>query len=798
MPTIESRHLSRGCDNRAMPLAASTEMMKPKRLALAVSLALAAAFGPAHAVLERVGPVSTAPSVGGYPAWYQDTTGLALEFCDPKNQAEVDGGWCLLLPGDPPAVPEVFPAQFFDEHFYFAATAAAPARNNARALLVLAQEAAFAAGPPIPGDQVVFSRIRIVLNPVPATGTYRIIHPYGEDTFEAVAGERLFYTDDVGIACPQGSFDCALNSRLGPFLLPADAPGGAELPAITGPVPGKLYIASPDRIGPVTGSPLPDFIDSTGAQRNHNLFRIEGPVGSGLGVDPVSGATVDYVETVDFSLMGRVYAGTLPSRIGVERASYARDAAARKVDVFATAVETTQGRLPGQARPAAIAPQLSFFDAPCAGTVDPVTGAVSPPYSAPAGAASTQMFATAPGLHWGQAQPAALPSAVCVADIAARDAAGNIVPVYIPHVVTDEVSIGQALFDPGAGTLTVAASSSDTLAPPTLTLAYGSFRGDLVDGQITVPGLIAAPAHVRVLSSAFGMNAAQVSTGLAAGAPAPGGVPVAVNDSFSFLEDAGVQGLAILANDTNALGGTVTLTSAPRLGIALINADGTVSYTPNLNASGTDQFSYTVTVGTAVSNTGTVTLDITPVNDAPVAVADSYSAVANTPIQLNVLANDTDPDGAADLAAAVNVTQPTPAGASVSVAGGIVTFSAGAGGSYSFSYQAQDAAGAVSANAATVTVQVAAAETLNFTRAEYVRSKSRLRAQGSIAPAAGQTLTLAFVNAAGTVLGAAGSTVADAAGNWAVDAVVALPTGTTAVRATSSNGTVRSLALTLK
>jgi hypothetical protein len=769
-----------------------SKMSYPSKLkASALAVMLATASFSAQAVLERVGPVSPSPSVGGFPSWYQDTSGLTLEFCDPKNQAEVDGGWCLLLPGDVVA-PEVFPSNFFDEHFYYAANAIANTATGARALLVLATEAAFATGPAVPGDQVVFSRIRIVLSPAPVTGTYRFIHPYGEERVDAVAGERIFFTEDIGIGAP-GDFSGALNSRLGPFLLPATTPGGAEQPAVAGP--SGLYIADPNRIGPVTGSGLPDFTDSTGALRNHNIFRIEGPAGSGLGVDPLTGALVDYVETTDFSLMGRVFTGSLPGRVAVDRASYTRDATSQKVDVYATAAETTQGRVPAQPRPAPVAPQLSFYDAPCAGTVDPVSGVVSPPYSAPAGATKTQMFETAPGIHWGQNQPVALPAEVCLEDSAARDAAGNIVPAFIPSRVTDEVTISQAAYDPGAGTLTVAATSSDTAVPPTLSLAYGTYRGDLVGGTITVPGMIAPPSKVRVLSSAQGSKSYQVSTGVAAGAPAPGGIPVAANDAFGVIEDSGASVLSVLVNDTNAAGGTVTLSSATRLGSALVNPDGTVTYTPNPNASGTDQFTYTVTVGTAVSNTGTVSIDISPVNDPPTAVNDTFSAIANVAAQLNVLANDGDPEGAADLVAAVNVT--TPVGATVAVAGGIVSFTAPAG-TYSFTYQAQDAAGVISANTATATVTVAGIEALSFVRAEYVLSKSRLRAEGTISPAANQTVTVVFVDSAGTVLGSAGSAVADAAGNWFVDGVVPLPAGSTALRATSSNGTVQAQALSLR
>ena len=168
----------------------------PKSVALAVALAVTASS--AEAALERVGPPSSAPSIGGFPTWYMDTTGLALEFCDPRNASEIDGGWCLLLPGDPPAVPEVFPSLFFDEHFYFAATADVPTATGATAMLVMALESAFAVGAPVPGDQVVFSRIRYILNPAPVTGTYRFITPYGERSIDALAGERIFFTDDVG------------------------------------------------------------------------------------------------------------------------------------------------------------------------------------------------------------------------------------------------------------------------------------------------------------------------------------------------------------------------------------------------------------------------------------------------------------------------------------------------------------------------------------------------------------------------------------------------------------------------
>ncbi|MBI4322452.1 MAG: cadherin-like domain-containing protein [Chloroflexi bacterium] len=713
-----------------------------------------------HAVLERTGPVSNAPSVGGYPTWYQDSTGLALEFCDPKNQAEVDGGWCLLLPGDPPAVPEVFPAQFFDEHFWFAADAGLTPATGGRALLVLAVEAAFVANV-VPGGQITFSRIRVRLDPVPATGTYRFIHPYGEELIAAAQGDRIFFTDDVGINCAPGEFDCARGSRLGPFLLPSNTPGGAELAAVVGPVPGKLYIADPARSGPVTGSALPNFVDSTGASRNHNIFRIEGPAGSNLG-----GPGINFIETSDFSLMGRIFTGIMPGRVDVTRASYIRNATGRKLDVFATGSPTVQGRLPGQARPAAILPLLTFFEAPCAGTVDALTGDILPPFSAPVGALERQMYSTG-SRFWGQSQPATVPTAVCVKDAAARDANGNIVPAYLQKRVTDEVAITTASWDPSTQKMTVRATSSDLVNQPRLSVAYEGYSGELVNGFVEVPSVAVPPYDVTVRSSAGGEDESVVTTGLSTGPPA--GSPVAVNDSATYPEDSGPQTIAVLANDANVAGGTVSLTSLPRLGTAVVNADGTVTYTPNPNANGLDGFTYVVTVGTTASGPAGVSVTINPANDLPAAVNDTFAALANQTIALAVLANDTDPDGQADIVAIANQTQPLPGGATATVAGNVVNFNASLPGTYTFTYSAQDAGGALS-NFATVTVNVGAAESIAISLAEYRRSQSRFRMTGTISPVTSppQTLQIRWANGTNTTSVVA-TPVADALGNWAVD-----------------------------
>ena len=66
--------------------------------------------------------------------------------------------------------------------------------------------------------------------------------------------------------------------------------------------------------------------------------------------------------------------------------------------------------------------------------------------------------------------------------------------------------------------------------------------------------------------------------------------------------------------------GTLTPTGTP----------GHYTYTPNANFTGPDSFTYTVSDGT-LTDTGTVSVTVTPVNDAPVAVDDTKSPPPKTP-----------------------------------------------------------------------------------------------------------------------------------------------------------------------
>ncbi|MHA1939888.1 MAG: Ig-like domain-containing protein, partial [Candidatus Thorarchaeota archaeon] len=105
--------------------------------------------------------------------------------------------------------------------------------------------------------------------------------------------------------------------------------------------------------------------------------------------------------------------------------------------------------------------------------------------------------------------------------------------------------------------------------------------------------------------------------------------PVGVDDEYTIDEDTSLNLAApgLLENDYDVDGDTITLVvvTVPSHGSGSIGADGSFSYTPNLNWYGTDSMTYQAFDGTEYSGIVTVTITVNPVNDAPVGVDDEYT-----------------------------------------------------------------------------------------------------------------------------------------------------------------------------
>ncbi|MHB8882840.1 MAG: FG-GAP-like repeat-containing protein [Thermodesulfovibrionales bacterium] len=428
-------------------------------ISLIATLVLVSLSPASHAVLQAVGPTD---AVNGFPVWYQDTTGLTLEYCLPRNQVQLDAGVCLILPvaQDPVAgldLPFVFPTNYPDEAFYWNATAVVDtslAGDNA--VLVLGLEAAFATGPVIPGDQVTFGRLRIVVD-APTAGDYTVTTPYGAYFFPGVAaGKRAIVLPiDIGIGA-QGDFTGALGSLIGPFLLASDTEGGTPLPPVTIPLDptGDLFLSD---------TALPVFV--TGSPGNTNYFEI---CKTGLPFD-VTGTNC--VKQPRFSLMGRVFNGT---PFVADKSYYIRSAAGvGVVNVYGTTNTSS------------------------ATAVYEVSGTGLTPATMTRQAVTGDLFAQIP-FTAGTTLPASV-------TITATDTGKT--PTAVSSNLTDLVSITKASYDKNTASLVIHASSSDLAVLPALT-ATG--LGTLVNGVLTVSPIVAPPSTVTVTSSQGGSDTAIV------------------------------------------------------------------------------------------------------------------------------------------------------------------------------------------------------------------------------------------------------------------------------------------------
>src|SRR4029079_15446218 len=109
---------------------------------------------------------------------------------------------------------------------------------------------------------------------------------------------------------------------------------------------------------------------------------------------------------------------------------------------------------------------------------------------------------------------------------------------------------------------------------------------------------------------------------------------------------------SVLSNDTDAENDQLTAqqVTGPAHGTLTLNTNGTFTYTPANNFTGPDSFTYKASDGTLESNVATVTITVTAVNDAPVGVADSFTANGSNPLTISapgVLSNDTDAENTA-------------------------------------------------------------------------------------------------------------------------------------------------------
>jgi hypothetical protein len=240
-------------------------------LAMLVALATSALAATRVTVTNAGGLVDVGPvnAAHGFPSWYEDSAGTRLEPC-----LDMDNPLCGLLPDEvpDPDAPISYPGNFPGEFFYQLAGAELDLPGSGRAVLTLGLEAAWANDVVRNGDQVTFSRTRVVVRGAPADTTLTFQHPFGELTIDTDATGAGRLVEDISPSV--GNFRTALKGNFGPFLRwDTGAPAG--------------YAGNPDVAHAVTGSPtgFNQFaVTGGGLNLSTSQFTVTGKLATNTGV----------------------------------------------------------------------------------------------------------------------------------------------------------------------------------------------------------------------------------------------------------------------------------------------------------------------------------------------------------------------------------------------------------------------------------------------------------------------------------------------------------------------------------
>jgi hypothetical protein len=120
--------------------------------------------------------------------------------------------------------------------------------------------------------------------------------------------------------------------------------------------------------------------------------------------------------------------------------------------------------------------------------------------------------------------------------------------------------------------------------------------------------------------------------------------PTALNDSFVGNEDANFNG-NVATNDSDIESGTLvySVLNNPIAGTLTMQTNGQFQFIPPFNEFGTYSFTYQVCDAQSACASATAIIQINPVNDAPVSVADSFNTSEDN-VLTGTVANDIDID----------------------------------------------------------------------------------------------------------------------------------------------------------
>jgi len=278
-------------------------------------------------------------------------------------------------------------------------------------------------------------------------------------------------------------------------------------------------------------------------------------------------------------------------------------------------------------------------------------------------------------------------------------------------VISDPITVTITVTAKPVGTDDVGTTPNNTAITTNVTANDPSAAGSTV-------AVLAAPAHGTVV---LGPGAGQITYTPAAGFTGKdtytytltnGGIvsdpikvtisvkPVGVNDVDQTPVNIPVT-TTVKANDgASGTGTTVTAGTVPTHGSIVVNASGTITYTPNAGYIGTDTYTYTLTTADGVvSDPITVTITI---NNKPVGTPDAGTTPINTPIAITVTTNDASAAGSTVAIASA----PSHGTVAIGPGAGVITYTPAAGfvGKDTYTYTLNN--GGILSDPITVTISV--------------------------------------------------------------------------------------------
>ncbi|WP_035160347.1 beta strand repeat-containing protein, partial [Cobetia crustatorum] len=220
--------------------------------------------------------------------------------------------------------------------------------------------------------------------------------------------------------------------------------------------------------------------------------------------------------------------------------------------------------------------------------------------------------------------------------------------LVVSQVDADDANVGQAVAGTNGGLITIASDGS-------YTFAQGTDFDDLADGETRVTAV-----DYQISDGQGGLDTATLSitvTGV-------NDAPVAVQDTNATTENTAVSG-DVLLNDSDVDASDILTvsqvgedadsvgqpTAGDNGGQFTINADGSYDFAPGtdfddlvVDETRISTISYQVSDGQGGVDTATLSITVTGVNDAPVAVQDTNATTENTAVSGDVLLNDSDVD----------------------------------------------------------------------------------------------------------------------------------------------------------